>query len=173
MSSLKDRRSSKIDEPAAIKPAALPAPRASLPEVTIGRVVGFTGAAPLVDYPDNPAKAPLPALATAPVSPEVAGRAVALVFIEGDPLRPLMLGMIRVEAPVVLAGGSDTQRAERGTAVLDGERVVLAAQTEIELKCGKASITLTRAGKIIIRGAYVVSRSSGANRIQGGSVEIN
>ncbi|MEW5071937.1 hypothetical protein AB1P14_09365, partial [Pseudomonas aeruginosa] len=38
---------------------------------------------------------------------------------------------------------------------------------------GKASITLTRAGKVIIRGAYLSSRSTGVNRIKGGSVQIN
>jgi hypothetical protein len=47
------------------------------------------------------------------------------------------------------------------------------AGKEIVLRCGDASITLTRAGKILIKGAYVLSRSSGVNRIQGGAVEIN
>lgn len=56
---------------------------------------------------------------------------------------------------------------------VDGERIVLSAEKEIVLQCGEASITLTRSGKIIIRGAYVSSRSTGVNRIQGGSVEIN
>ena len=41
------------------------------------------------------------------------------------------------------------------------------------MRCGEASITLTRAGKVLIRGAYVLSRSSGANRIKGAAVEIN
>lgn len=53
------------------------------------------------------------------------------------------------------------------------ETLVLAADREIVLRCGKASITLTRAGKVIIRGAYVGIISSGVNRIQGGSVQIN
>ena len=35
------------------------------------------------------------------------------------------------------------------------------------------NIMLTRAGKVLIRGAYLLSRSSGANRIKGGSVQIN
>ena len=30
-----------------------------------------------------------------------------------------------------------------------------------------------RAGKVLIRGAYLLSRSSGVNRIKGGSVQIN
>ncbi len=55
----------------------------------------------------------------------------------------------------------------------DGRKVVVSAQRELVLRCGSASITLTAAGKILIRGAYVLTRSSGVNRIQGGSVQIN
>lgn len=47
------------------------------------------------------------------------------------------------------------------------------AEEEIELRCGGASIVLTRAGKVLLRGAYLLSRSSGVNRIKGGSVQIN
>ena len=32
---------------------------------------------------------------------------------------------------------------------------------------------LTRAGKVLIQGAYLLSRSTGVNRIKGGSVQIN
>lgn len=52
------------------------------------------------------------------------------------------------------------------------ERVVSAAK-QLTLRCGKSSITLTAAGKIIIRGKYIVSRSSGVHRIKSGSVQIN
>jgi len=54
-----------------------------------------------------------------------------------------------------------------------GERIDLKAENQITLKCGKASITLTNAGKVIIRGTYLLNRSSGVNRIKGGSVQIN
>ena len=50
---------------------------------------------------------------------------------------------------------------------------MLTAEHEIVLRCGKASLTLTRAGKVLIRGTYLLSRSSGVNRIKGGSVQIN
>ena len=53
------------------------------------------------------------------------------------------------------------------------ERLELTAEREIVLRCGKASITLTRAGKVLIRGDYISSRSSGVNKIKGGSVQLN
>jgi len=59
------------------------------------------------------------------------------------------------------------------TADVDGERVLLRARKEIVLKCGKASITLTKVGKVLIRGVYLLSRSSGVNRIKSGLVQAN
>lgn len=56
---------------------------------------------------------------------------------------------------------------------VDGKRVVIEGQEEIVLSCGESSITLTKAGKILIRGKYLLSRSSGVNRILGGSVQVN
>jgi hypothetical protein len=49
----------------------------------------------------------------------------------------------------------------------------LTASRQLTITCGESSITLTAAGKIIIRGKYIVSRSSGVQRIKGGSVQIN
>ena len=53
------------------------------------------------------------------------------------------------------------------------ERHVFSARREIVLRCGKASITLTRSGKVIIRGTQVSTHATGTNRIKGGSVRIN
>ena len=58
-------------------------------------------------------------------------------------------------------------------ASLGGERLEFTAGREIVFRCGDASITLTKAGKVLIQGAYLLSRSSGVNRIKGGSVQIN
>jgi hypothetical protein len=68
---------------------------------------------------------------------------------------------IETTSPVVLS------------ATVDGKQVVLEAKDEIVLRCGQASITLRRNGRIVIRGTYVETRSSGVNRIKGGSVQIN
>jgi len=94
------------------------------------------------------------------------GFEVALLFENGDPLLPMVIG--RIQNPEHKA-----QESPRVSADVDGERLILKGDREIVLKCGKASITLTRSGKIILRGNYLLSRSSGVNRIKGGSVQIN
>jgi hypothetical protein len=64
-------------------------------------------------------------------------------------------------------------KAEQPSAVEPDERLTLTATREIVLQCGRASITLTRAGKVLVRGAYLSLRSSGVHRITGASVQIN
>jgi hypothetical protein len=56
---------------------------------------------------------------------------------------------------------------------VDGRRVCIEGADEIVLRCGKASITLRRNGKVVIEGTYVESRSSGIQRIKGAAVKIN
>lgn len=58
-------------------------------------------------------------------------------------------------------------------ALIDGERVVLNAQHEIELRCGDAAIVLSADGRIEFRGTYITSQASATQRILGGSVNIN
>ncbi len=131
--------------------------------VVIGILVDLPDpAAPVVAFPGNLAEAGLPARSTTRLELDHIGRQVALMFENGDPRRPLVIGLIQQpgQPPPLVAE-------------VDRERLVLTAQREIVLKCGKASITLTRAGKVILRGAYLLSRSSGVNRIKGGSVQIN
>jgi hypothetical protein len=50
---------------------------------------------------------------------------------------------------------------------------VFDAKDEIQLRCGKSSVTLRKDGKIEIKGTQIVSRASGVNRIKGASVAIN
>jgi len=118
---------------------------------------------PRVDYPGNPG-GPLPARTAVALDSSKVGREVALMFESGDPARPIVLGILQ------RPGRPDPKAMQ---IELDGETLVLTGKKEIVLRCGKASLTLTRAGKILLRGAYVSSRSSGVNRIKGGSVQIN
>jgi hypothetical protein len=164
MSPSKVRRSRKTDARLAIIGRGdAPAPR--WPEIVLGILDGFSAeGAPLVDFPGNHSGAAIAALTTATYGAEAVGRQVALLFADGDPARPVIVGLVRPTAD---------PPPSHNIASLDGERVVLKAKQEIVLECGRASITLTRAGKVLIRGAYLSSRSSGVHRIKGASVDIN
>ncbi len=133
--------------------------------IVVGTIIGVAEL-PLVNFPGNPAPEPLPARHVCPIAAADIGREAVLVFESDDSSRPIILGLLHVSA-------SAESRGEPVQVSLDGEQITLAAKNEIVLRCGKASITLTRAGKILIRGAYLLSRSSGVNRIKGGSVQIN
>lgn len=145
-----------------------------LPAACMGTLVGYSPErGPLVDFPGNPAgpvaARSLVALDEAMLQSAAGQRlAVGLVFERGDPGLPLILGLVQ---PIVAKGAAKS--AAPPTARVDGKRVVITGEEEVELRCGEASIVLTRAGKLVIRGAYVETRARGTNRIKGGSVQIN
>lgn len=124
---------------------------------------------PLIVYPGNPQETAIPARSTAQLESQDIGCEIALLFEGGDPKQPLIIGKIQQSQ----AKQTVEQDQQPDIAELDGESIVLSARQNITLKCGKASITLTKAGKVLIRGAYLLNRSSGVNQIKGGSVHIN
>lgn len=138
--------------------------------VRIGVLVGFVdnGSTPLVGYPGQPGSAALPARATLDLHGAHIGREVVLMFEDGEPRRPVVMGCLTQKE-----AWPQAERPAQVEVDTDGERLVVSAKKELVLRCGKASITLTKAGKVLIQGAYVSSRSSGVNRIKGGSVQLN
>jgi hypothetical protein len=144
--------------------------------VVIGTLFGLTDAGePLVDFPANSAGEHIPARSAVTLDKGEIGREVALLFEGSDPRRPIIMGLIRhpERTPSTSLANICSEVQNPIEVEVDGERLVFTAKKEIVLRCGKASITLTRAGKILIHGAYLLSRSSGVNRIKGGSVQIN
>ena len=158
----------------------------------VGWIAGFrAGDGTLVDFVGN-TRGPQAARTTLPLGAAELQQAlskhqgVVLLFEEGEPTRPLIMGLLQEnETPyldLILDTRDETgdtnlaaeQVPEPPTEVrVDGRRVLLEGQDEIVLRCGRAAITLQRNGKIVIRGTYLVSRSEGTNRIKGGSVQIN
>ena len=133
--------------------------------VVIGALVGFAqDGGPLVDFSGNPQDNSVLARTIVVLSREDVGREVALLFEGSEPVKPMLIGLIAQPQP---------QKPRTVSVVRDGERLELTADREIVLRCGDASITLTRAGKVLIRGAYVSSHSKGVNKIKGGAVHIN
>ena len=98
------------------------------------------------------------------------GNQLLIVFEDGDVQCPIILGVIQDpqhQAAAVSLGQGPMN------AKVDDERVEIVAEREIVLRCGDASITLTRAGKVIIKGNYILSRSTGYNKIKGAAIDIN
>lgn len=171
-----------------------PSSRKPVHGILIGRLDELSdGGQALVTYPDNLAVLPIAARSTVQLTPDAVGKEVALLFENGDINCPIVVGVLQNTAEASVASDNDRTTTMHSADVaddsitiddhcmtpsdseliVDGQRIDLQAREQIVLRCGKSSITMTRAGKVIIRGTYVSSKSSGANRIKGGSVQIN
>jgi hypothetical protein len=132
-----------------------------------------------IDYPGNQL-GPTRARFTGSIDPrslrrsEMTFQSFLLVFENGDPKLPIIIDVLRSVAEAAHEPSAlILETPDPKDVTIDGKRVTFDAKEEIVLRCGKASITLTRAGKVLIRGAYLLSRSSGAHRIKGGSIQLN
>ena len=90
-----------------------------------------------------------------PVGATSVGRKAAVTMMDDQ---PLILGLLQPPVPQVEA---------------DGETQLIEARSELTLRCGLASITMTADGRVTIRGTQLLSRSEGANRVQGATVQLN
>lgn len=131
--------------------------------VVIGIFLGFDSESPLVVFPGNPSETAVPARSLTELTSAMIGAEVALLFQEGDPGRPLIVG--RIVEP--------TRKTPAPHVIRDGEKVTITGDERIELRCGKATIIMEKDGHITIRGTYLTSHASATNRIRGGSVNLN
>jgi hypothetical protein len=144
------------------------APSASY--VVIGELLALTEdtGLPIVRCPALLGERSIVARSTVDLHGAHIGQAVVLAFDMGDPARPIVMGLLR---------GTGAWPLEQPPAQVevdaDGQRMVINAKEQLVLRCGKASITLTKAGKVLIEGSYLLSRSTGVNRVKGGSVQLN
>jgi len=156
--------------------------RASQPitGVRVGWIAGFdVQRGLLVDFPGS--GGPVPARSIVPLDKAAAERAAkekqgaVLQFENGDPRLPVLMGLLQpaVQTPLLDALLSAPATGAPLEAKVDGRRVVIEGQQEIVLRCGQASITLQKNGKVVVRGTYLETRATGTNRIKGGSVQIN
>jgi len=154
-----------------LKPLRREFPGPALPDATTARFHGF-------DLDDRPLVTGLsgfpheivPARTTIPLRRGHIGFSVVVVFDRGDVRQPIIIGVVQ---DCRASGEVASEKAPLVAVDLDDDRLVLSAEREITLRCGEASITLTRAGKVVIKGTYILSRSSGYNKIKGAAVDIN
>jgi hypothetical protein len=94
----------------------------------------------------------------------------AAVMRTADPAaRWLLVGLVRDR---VSAKARDAKRG-RLEVTVDGEKVRLEAEHDLELKCGRASITLRYDGRIELKGTHILSASRGPNRVKGATIALN
>jgi Domain of unknown function (DUF6484) len=138
--------------------------------VVVGELVAMIdeGRTPLVVYPGQAGSAAIAARSVIDLHGAHVGKPVVLMFEGADGAKPIVMGLLRAQEARPLE-----QRPDHVEVDADGRRLLVTAREELVLRCGKASITLTKAGKVLIHGSYVSSRSSGVNRVKGGSVQIN
>lgn len=143
------------------------APSAPIYGMVVGELVALDAhGAPVVSHPHAGG---VPGIARSVIALREAdiGAALVLLFESGDPALPLVMGRVLTEdsPPAPLPGAVEVEA--------DGARVQVSAKDQLVLRCGEASITLTAAGKVSIRGVTVTSHATQANCIQGGSVQLN
>jgi hypothetical protein len=143
---------------------------AERPTVIVGELIGMRdqGRTPLVLYPGQPGTAAIAARSIVDLHGKHIGRRVLLMFESVGDESPIVAGVLRGDD-----GWDDQRRPDNIEMDVDGKRLIVTAREQLVLRCGMASITLTKEGKVLIQGTYLSSRSSGAHRIKGGSVQIN
>ena len=123
----------------------------------VGRVVAIEANGDvLVDFRGNEL-GPIRARVATNETLERKDEPVLLLFENGDRGLPIVVGVPRE--------GARRREPKR--------RLVLEAAEEITIACGKSSITLRRDGRVVIKGAELVSRASGTNKVRGATVQIN
>jgi hypothetical protein len=122
-----------------------------------------------VDYPDNPLRAALVAICTTHVDAAQVGLGVALMFVQNDPAHPVLIGLLRQG----LTGTSSHPPGQGREARATAGRTQIDADTSLTLRCGEASLTLNRDGRVIIRGSHIAHYAQGTVRLRGAIVELN
>lgn len=138
--------------------------------VVIGELLAIAedGAVALVRYEGQADSAARRARTTIDLHAAHIGSQVVLMFERGDPSSPIVLAVVRGKEGWPTANPPAQVQVD-----VDGRRMIVSASEQLVLRCGEASITLTKAGKVLIEGSYLSSRSTGVNRIKGGSVQLN
>ncbi len=131
-----------------------------LPGVLVGEVVGVDDhGLPLVSTEVHGARAAdVVWMPDAPNWSKCVGLRVVLGHVGGDEQRPVVLGLLDAP-PKTRARTPETLRVE--------------SKRELVIECGKSKIMMRADGRIEIRGGHLISRSSGPNKVKGGSVHIN
>ncbi len=138
--------------------------------VELGRLVELSDQGPRVTYPSCPTTNGLVARCAAQLTDAHVGGRVALLFENGDPALPMVVGPIHNDQAL----DAVDHPALKGLTIREDEnRIEIQCHKAIGLNVGKSTIVITPAGRIIVRGRHVLNHASAVNRIRGATVKIN
>ena len=157
----------------------------------IGKIIALSeNGNPLIAFDEQTKGLPVEALTTVAIDASSIGKDVAISFAQNQGGMPIVMGVIRrllddvitqqqpgqvvepsVNPEVDLSSAIDS--TNKPEIIVDGNKIELSAPEEITLRCGKASITLNKNGKILLKGEHVLNRMAGAFKVKSGSVHLN
>jgi hypothetical protein len=130
-----------------------------IPQIGMLVDIGSDGS-PIVEFGGNEL-GPIPARTAIPSA--IHGDTVLLVFDQGDPTRPIIIGIVRDRFEKCFP-----QRLK-----MAAKEILLEGTEEVSLRCGESSLTLRKDGKTVLKGKEVLTRASRTNRVKGATVQIN
>jgi len=147
----------------------------------VGRIIALQeNGNPLVAFDSVTKSKPIEALTVVPLASSSVGKDVAISFAQNQGGMPIVMGVIRRMLDDVLDDephnleqkvlNTETAKPE---VIVDGNKLELSAPEEVTIRCGEASITLNKSGKILIKGEHMLNRISGAYKVKSGSIELN
>jgi hypothetical protein len=147
--------------------------------VRLGRIVGIDARGrPLVSFNGGGTLPVIARVGTSDAQPAETelreSPSVLLMFEDGDPGQPIIVGFVRETFPArALANRAAVSPDLTRSVELNGKALIFEGQEEIVLRCGQGSLTIRANGQIVVKGTRLVSRASETNKIRGASVQIN
>lgn len=170
-----DDRNLPVPQPTLVTESDVPTWTHASAEAVTGHLTGIDDEGRLLFRPEGSMGEPIAVAIGMPVADGTLVKAArqqsrALVVRTGDtPARWVLVGLVRER----LSTQAVTARPGQLEVAMDGETLRLTAERDIVLKCGEASLTLRKDGKIVMSGTNVLTASRGPNRIKGASIALN
>lgn len=102
------------------------------------------------------------------------GDSVLFVLPESAEVRGCVIGQIgKYTSPQSGDIAATVSVADDLKLIKRARNIELIAEETLVLRCGEGSLSITPDGTVIIKGARILSRSKGVNKIKGASVQIN
>ena len=147
-----EKATTEVDAPSPLLPLlrggqSLTAALAERPSVIVGELIAIEdqGRTPLVLYSGQPGQAAVRARSLVDLHGDHIGRRVLLMFESSGDGRPIIGGVLRDDPEWKHPDGTDHYEVQA-----DGQRLIVTAKEQLVLRCGMASITLTKEGKVLI-----------------------